>query len=49
MNTQDIMNLALELAGLTEVPVDSGIIVEGDNIKKGLSRRRYGYSRITAS
>lgn len=34
MNTKEIMELALELAGLTEVPDDSGVIVEGDNIKK---------------
>ncbi|MBM7615389.1 Nif3-like dinuclear metal center hexameric protein [Alkaliphilus hydrothermalis] len=34
MNTQEIMDLALELAGLKEVPEDCGIIVEGDNIKK---------------
>lgn len=34
MNTKEIMDLALELAGLTESPGDSGIIVEGDNIKK---------------
>ncbi|OPJ56242.1 Nif3-like dinuclear metal center hexameric protein [Alkalithermobacter paradoxus] len=34
MNTKEIMDLALELAGLTEVPEDSGIIVEGENIKK---------------
>lgn len=34
MNTKEIMGLALELAGLDEVPHDSGIMVEGDNIKK---------------
>lgn len=34
MNTKEIMDLALELAGITEIPEDSGIIVEGDNIKK---------------
>jgi putative NIF3 family GTP cyclohydrolase 1 type 2 len=34
MNTKEIMNLALELAGLTEIPEDSGILVEGENIKK---------------
>lgn len=34
MNTAQIMQLGLELAGLSEVPADSGIIVEGDNIKK---------------
>ena len=36
MNTKQIMDLALELAGLTEVPEDSGTIVEGENIKKVL-------------
>jgi putative NIF3 family GTP cyclohydrolase 1 type 2 len=36
MNTKQIMDLALELAGLTEIPEDSGIIVEGENIKKVL-------------
>ncbi|WP_089285624.1 Nif3-like dinuclear metal center hexameric protein [Anaerovirgula multivorans] len=34
MNTKEIMDIALELAGLSEVPEDSGIIVEGENIKK---------------
>lgn len=34
MNTKEIMDLALELAGLNEIPADSGIIVEGENIKK---------------
>ena len=36
MNTQRIMQIALELAGLKEVPEDSGIFVEGDGIKKVL-------------
>jgi len=36
MNTKEIMNLALELAGLDEVPADSAVIVEGKNIKKVL-------------
>lgn len=36
MNTRDIMNVALELAGLNEIPADSGIQVEGKNIKKVL-------------
>ena len=36
MNTKEIMDLALELAGLDEVPADSAIIVEGKNIKKVL-------------
>lgn len=34
MNTQQIMQLALKAAGLKEVPPDSGIILEGKNIKK---------------
>lgn len=34
MNTQEIMAAALTLAGISEVPADSGIIVEGENIKK---------------
>lgn len=34
MNTKEIMDLALEMAGLEEVPADSGIIVPGENIKK---------------
>ncbi len=34
MNTKEIMDLALELAGLKDIPADSGIIVEGENIKK---------------
>ncbi len=34
MNTKEIMELALELAGLEEIPEDSGIIVEGEGIKK---------------
>lgn len=36
VSTSDIMNLALKLAGLDEIPHDSGIIVEGNNIKKVL-------------
>ncbi|MEX1376912.1 MAG: Nif3-like dinuclear metal center hexameric protein [Eubacteriales bacterium] len=36
MNTKEIMDLALELAGLDEVPADSAIIVDGENIKKVL-------------
>jgi hypothetical protein len=36
MDTQEIMELALELAGLAEVPVDSAIYVDGDNIEKVL-------------
>jgi len=34
MNTNEIMDIALQLAGLNEIPADSGIIVEGENIKK---------------
>lgn len=34
MNTQKLMDMALELAGLEQVPEDSGIIVEGEGIKK---------------
>ncbi|HHY13679.1 MAG TPA: hypothetical protein GX526_03450 [Thermoanaerobacterales bacterium] len=34
MNTQEIMDLSLELADLNEIPEDSGILVEGENIKK---------------
>ncbi|KXG74826.1 Nif3-like dinuclear metal center hexameric protein [Thermotalea metallivorans] len=36
MNTTEIMNIALELAGLQEIPWDSGISVEGNDIKKVL-------------
>jgi len=36
MNTQEIMELALRLAGLTEVPEDSAIHISGDNIRKVL-------------
>ncbi|AZR73842.1 hypothetical protein BBF96_10860 [Anoxybacter fermentans] len=34
MNTKRLMEIALELAGLDEIPEDSGIIVEGDGIKR---------------
>lgn len=34
MNTQKLMDIALKLSGLTETPKDSGIIVEGNDIKK---------------
>ena len=34
MNTEEIMELALKLAGLKEVPEDSAIYVSGDNIRK---------------
>jgi putative NIF3 family GTP cyclohydrolase 1 type 2 len=36
MNTHEIMNVALELAGLSEIPPDSGILVPGDKIKKAM-------------
>jgi hypothetical protein len=36
MNTEQIMQLALELAGLTEVPADSAVLVPGDHIKRVL-------------
>ncbi|KPU42422.1 NIF3 (NGG1p interacting factor 3) [Oxobacter pfennigii] len=36
MNTSDIMNLALEMSGCKNIPDDSEIYVEGDNIKKVL-------------
>lgn len=34
MNTQKLMDIALKLSGLSETPKDSGIIVEGENIRK---------------
>lgn len=37
MNTREILDLALEMAGLTEIPADTGILVEGTNIKKVLA------------
>lgn len=36
MNTREIMQVALDMAGLTEIPYDSGILVEGTDIKKVL-------------
>ncbi|MGI6357663.1 MAG: hypothetical protein ACOX2K_03030 [Bacillota bacterium] len=36
MNTEQIMQLALDLAGLKEVPADSAVLVPGENIKKVL-------------
>lgn len=36
MNTREIMDLALELSGLNEIPADSSIAVEGQGIKKVL-------------
>lgn len=34
MNTQEILQIALDTAGLAECPADSGVILEGDNLKK---------------
>jgi len=34
MNTEEIMELALKLAGLKKIPEDSAIYVSGDNIRK---------------
>ncbi len=34
MNTKEIMDMALKMAGLDEVPADSGIIFPGENIEK---------------
>lgn len=36
MNTKEIMDVALSLAEISEVPVDSAVINEGNNIKKVL-------------
>jgi methionine aminopeptidase len=36
MNTQDIMNLSLQLAKLKKIPEDSAIYVEGQNIRRVL-------------
>ncbi|MEM4713317.1 MAG: Nif3-like dinuclear metal center hexameric protein [Candidatus Bathyarchaeia archaeon] len=36
LNTEEIMKLSLRLAGLEEVPEDSAIYVDGENIKKAL-------------
>lgn len=36
MNTKEIMELALQMAGLENIPEDSGIHVPGDNIKRVL-------------
>ncbi|MGC8998891.1 MAG: hypothetical protein ACP5JW_05805 [Candidatus Bathyarchaeia archaeon] len=36
MNTEEIMGLAVKLAGLSEVPEDSAIYVEGENIQRVL-------------
>ncbi|MFQ6064447.1 MAG: hypothetical protein ACE5L6_03125 [Candidatus Bathyarchaeia archaeon] len=34
MNTEEIMEMALKLAGLKEVPEDSAIYISGNNIEK---------------
>lgn len=34
MNTQEIMDIAIKTAGLSEIPADSGVIFPGENIKK---------------
>ena len=36
MNTKQILDLALSLAGMSEVPGDSGVLVPGENIKRVL-------------
>ena len=36
MNTQQLMDIALKTAGLSEMPADCGIMVPGENIKKVL-------------
>jgi putative NIF3 family GTP cyclohydrolase 1 type 2 len=36
MNTKQLMDIAIELAGLQEVPYDSGIQVQGENLNKVL-------------
>lgn len=36
MNAQEIIKIAVEACGLEEVPADSGVIVDGDNIHKVL-------------
>ena len=37
MNTQKMMDVALELAGLDKMPADTDIVVPGDNIKRVLA------------
>jgi hypothetical protein len=36
LNTEEVMEIALKLAGLTEVPEDSAVYVEGENIQRVL-------------
>jgi putative NIF3 family GTP cyclohydrolase 1 type 2 len=37
MTSEDIIEVALDLAGLTEIPADSGVHVRGDNVKNVLA------------
>jgi putative NIF3 family GTP cyclohydrolase 1 type 2 len=59
MDTEEIMNLSLKLAGLEEVPEDSSVYVTGDNIRKILFgidaavpellfAKHYGYDAVIA-
>jgi putative NIF3 family GTP cyclohydrolase 1 type 2 len=59
VNTEEIMNLSLKLAGLEEVPEDSAIYVTGENIRKILFgidaavpellfAKQYGYDAVIA-
>ncbi|UCC33384.1 MAG: hypothetical protein JSW53_06370 [Candidatus Bathyarchaeota archaeon] len=59
MNTEEIMDLALKLAALEDVPEDSAIYVRGDNIRsilfgidagvpELLLAKRYGYDAVIA-
>lgn len=44
MNTEEIMELSLKLAGLKEVPEDSAIYVSGDNIRKVLLKKKTSFN-----
>jgi hypothetical protein len=46
MNTEEVMELSLKLAGLKEVPEDSAIYVSGDNIRKILFGIDAGVSEL---
>jgi putative NIF3 family GTP cyclohydrolase 1 type 2 len=46
MNTEEIMELSLEIAGLKEVPEDSAIYVSSDNIRKVLFGIDAGVSEL---
>ena len=37
MNTKDILDIAVDLAGLDYIPADSGVIYEKDNVKRILT------------